>query len=215
MSTEDSRAQYLATGSSSQVEEGNERLDLVRDVLAGEATWAEPPPQVADGILASLATEATAQPVAADSGSGRWPFILAGVGGLVALVALVLGTLSVVQGDQDNVVAMSGTELEAAASGEAEFGPNDAGWWIRLDVTGLPPAPEGSFYEGWVWSDDGEGVSIGTFHLRGDEVPIVLWSGVPLADYPEIWVTLESEADGPEASDQIVMTGRIPGVPEA
>jgi hypothetical protein len=46
-------------------------------------------------------------------------------------------------------------------------------------------------------------------------VPIVLWSGVPLADYPEIWVTLESEADGPEASDQIVMTGRIPGVPEA
>jgi hypothetical protein len=66
-----------------------------------------------------------------------------------------------------------------------------------------------------VWSDDGEGVSIGTFHLRGDEMPIVLWSGVPLADYPEIWVTLESEADGPEASDQIVMTGRIPGVPEA
>jgi hypothetical protein len=137
------------------------------------------------------------------------------VGGLVAATALVLGTISVVQSDDDNVVAMSGTELGAAASGEAEFGPNEAGWWIRLDVTGLPPAPEGSYYEGWVWSDDGEGVSIGTFHLRGDEMPIVLWSGVPLVEYPEIWVTLESEAEGPEASDQIVMTGRLPGVPEA
>jgi hypothetical protein len=214
MSTEDSRAQYLASGSP-QVDDGDDRLDLIRDVLAGDATWAEPPPQVADGILASLATETAHQPVAAEGRASRWPLAVAAVGGLVAATALVLGTISVVQSDDDNVVAMSGTELGAAASGEAEFGPNEAGWWIRLDVTGLPPAPEGSYYEGWVWSDDGEGVSIGTFHLRGDEMPIVLWSGVPLVEYPEIWVTLESEAEGPEASDQIVMTGRLPGVPEA
>jgi hypothetical protein len=214
MSTEDSRAQYLASGSP-QVDDGDDRLDLIRDVLAGDATWAEPPPQVADGILASLATETAHQPVAAEGRASRWPLAVAAVGGLVAATALVLGTISVVQSDDDNVVAMSGTELGAAASGEAEFGPNEAGWWIRLDVTGLPPAPEGSYYEGWVWSDDGEGVSIGTFHLRGDEMPIVLWSGVPLVEYPEIWVTLESEAEGPEASDQIVMTGRLPGLPEA
>jgi hypothetical protein len=214
MSTEDSRAQYLASGSP-QVDDGDDRLDLIRDVLAGDATWAEPPPQVADGILAALATETAHQPVAAEGRASRWPLAVAAVGGLVAATALVLGTISVVQSDDDNVGAMSGTELGAAASGEAEFGPNEAGWWIRLDVTGLPPAPEGSYYEGWVWSDDGEGVSIGTFHLRGDEMPIVLWSGVPLVEYPEIWVTLESEAEGPEASDQIVMTGRLPGVPEA
>jgi hypothetical protein len=206
MSTEDSRAQYLAVGSS-QVEEGNERLDLVRDVLAGEATWAEPPPQVADGILASLATETAAQPFS-EGPASRWPLALAGVGGLVAVIALVLGTISVVQGDEDNVVAMSGTELEAAASGEAEFGPNDAGWWIRLDVTGLPPAPEGSYYEGWVWSDDGDGVSIGTFHLRGGDHSVTLWSGVDPADYPAIWVTLEDEDGDPSASDRVVMRGR-------
>lgn len=214
MTTEDSRAQYLATGSS-DVGESNERLDLIRGVLGSEATWAEPPPQVGDGILASLAGEAVSQPPADQARTGRWAVALAGVGGLVALAGLVLGTISVVRTDQDNIVAMSGTELETAASGEAEFGPTDAGWWVRLEVTGLPPAPEGSYYQGWVWSDDGEGVSIGTFHLRGDEMPIVLWSGVPLADYPSIWVTLESEADGPEASDQIVMKGRIPDVPEA
>jgi Anti-sigma-K factor rskA len=213
MST-DPRAQYLATGTSPS-SEGDDRLDLIRDVLAAPATWSEPPPQVADGILAALATETAGEQVAADEPGGRWPLVLAGVGAIAALVALVLGTMRVVQTDQENVVAMSGTELEAAATGQAEFGPNDAGWWIRLDVNGLPPAPEGSYYEGWVWSDEGEGVSIGTFHLRGDEEPIVLWSGVPLADYPEIWVTLESEAGGPEASDEIVMTGRIPNVPDA
>jgi hypothetical protein len=66
-----------------------------------------------------------------------------------------------------------------------------------------------------VWSDEGEGVSIGTFHMRGDEMPIMLWSGVPLGEYPSIWVTLESETEGPEASDAIVMTGRISDVPDA
>jgi Anti-sigma-K factor rskA len=214
MTAEDSRAQYLASGAQ-EGGESHDRLDLVRDVLSADATWAEPPPQVADGLLAALAAEAVPMPDVREARSGRWPLVLAGAGTLVAIAALVLGTISVIQDERSNVVAMSGTELEAAALGEAEFGPNEAGWWIRLDVTGLPPAPEGSYYEGWVWSDDGEGVSIGTFHLRGEDMPIVLWSGVPLADYPEIWVTLESEADGPEASELIVMTGRIPGVPEA
>jgi hypothetical protein len=209
MSTEDSRAQYLATGTAG---DGDERLDLIRDVLASDATWAEPPPQVADGVLASLGTETVGQPNGAEESGGRWALALAGVGGLAAVAALVLGTLAVVR--DDNVVAMTGTELEAGAVGEAAVARTDAGWWIQLDVTGLPPAPEGSYYEGWVWSDDGEGVSIGTFHLRGDEMPIMLWSGVPLAEYPSIWVTLEIEVDGPEASDAIVMTGRIADVPD-
>jgi hypothetical protein len=90
----------------------------------------------------------------------------------------------------------------------------DAGWWIRLDVTGLSPAPQGKYYEGWVWSDDDDGVSIGTFHLRGGDAPVVLWSGVPLADYPSIWVTLEDEEGGPEASDLVVLTGRLPAPPD-
>ena len=214
MTTEDSRAQYLASGTP-EGGESQDRLDLIRDVLSADATWAEPPPQVADGLLAALAAEAIPMPHAKEARSGHWPLVLAGAGSLVAIAALVLGTINVIQDERSSVVAMSGTELEAAALGEAEFGPNGAGWWIRLDVTGLPPAPEGSYYEGWVWSDDGDGVSIGTFHLRGEDMPIVLWSGVPLADYPSIWVTLESEADGPEASELIVMKGRIPQVPEA
>jgi hypothetical protein len=214
MTTEDSRAQYLASGASPGGE-SRDRLDLIRDVLSTDATWAEAPPQVADGLLAAIAVEDGPSTGASESRSGGWAVVLAGAGSLVAIAALVLGTFNVIQDEGENVVAMSGTELEAAALGEAAFGPTEAGWWIRLDVTGLPPAPHGSYYQGWVWSDDGEGVSIGTFHLRGEPMPIVLWSGVPLADYPSIWVTLESEDDGPEASDLVVMTGRIPQAPEA
>ena len=114
MSTEDSRAQYLASGSSSPGAE-DERLDLIRGVLAAEATWAEPPPHVSDGILASLPVEELSQPAADDARATRWPLALAGVGGLVAVVALVLGTISVTQGSDDNVVTMSGTELQAEA----------------------------------------------------------------------------------------------------
>jgi hypothetical protein len=132
---------------------------------------------------------------------------------MVAVVALILGTLAVLDEERVTVVAMSGTELEVSASGSAAVRPNDAGWWIRLDVTGLPPAPDGMYYEGWVWSDADEGVSIGTFHLRGGDAPVVLWSGVPLAEYPSIWVTLEDEEEGPEASDRVVMTGRLPDSP--
>jgi hypothetical protein len=62
-----------------------------------------------------------------------------------------------------------------------------------------------------MWNDEGEGVSIGTFHLRGGEEPVILWSGVDPADYPAIWVTREPEDGDPGASDQVVMRGRIEG----
>ena len=126
MTTEDSRAQYLASGAT-EGGESHERLDLIRDVLSTDATWAEPPPQVADGLLAALAVEAIPGPAMNQQRSGRWALVLAGAGGLVAIAALVLGTMNVIQDEGDNVVAMSGTELEAAALGEAEFGPNEAG----------------------------------------------------------------------------------------
>jgi len=209
MTPDDSRAHYLASGSADTPLD-HERLDLIREVLADPATWAEPPPGVADGLLAALGEETTPAESALPGRGARWPMVAALAGGMVAVVALVLSTISVLDHERDTVVAMSGTELEESATGQAAVRATDAGWWIHLDVTGLPPAPEGQYYEGWVWSDEGEGVSIGTFHLRGGAAPVVLWSGVPLAEYPSIWVTLENEDEGPEASELVVMTGRIP-----
>lgn len=213
MRADERRANYLAAGpdDSSRPEE---RLDLIRDVLAEVATWAEPPPQVVHGLLAAVAEDRRGAVEDPSAGTRvRWPVIAATVGAIAAVIALVFSTVSVLNADTEIVLAMSGTELELGATGQALARPTGSGWWIRLELSGLPPAPEGSFYQGWVWSDDGQGVSIGTFHLRGGEEPVVLWSGVELSAYPSIWVTLQNEGEGPEASDLIVMTGRLPDGP--
>jgi len=213
MVNDDASARYLASGPGDD-SRPNDRLDLMRDVLADQATWAEPPPQVVDGLLAAVGAanpNLDSPPV----DPPHWPLVAAVLGSAAAVIALVLATIGVLDSVEETVVAMTGTELEAAAGGRADVRPTGSGWWIRLDVNGLPPAPEGSFYEGWVWSDEGEGVSIGTFHLRGGDAPVVLWSGVEMADYPSIWVTLENEDDGPEASGLVVMTGRMPDTDDA
>ncbi len=210
MTPDETRARYLETGSGDLAHE-SERLDLIREVLSTGATWTEPPPQIVDGVLAAVGTGSAKSEQPSPAARSRWPMVTAVVGSAVAVVALIVSTVSVLEDDPaDTVLAMTGTELEDEASGTAAVRPTGSGWWIRLDLTGLSPAPEGTYYEGWVWSDDGEGVSIGTFHLRGGEGPVILWSGVEMEDYPSIWVTLEDEDGAAEASDQVVMTGRMP-----
>lgn len=198
----DQRAEYLASASTPAPED-QERLDEIRAVLSDESTWSEPPPEVAEGVLAAIAGEAadTQDP------SGRWWWI--GAAAAIIVVIAIAGVTGVFSPTADQqTVAMEGTELEPTASGSASIEATDVGWWIRLDLDDLPAAGEGTYYEGWVWNDEGEGVSIGTFHLRGGDRPVVLWSGVDPADYPSIWVTLESEDGDPSASDRIVVWGR-------
>ena len=61
----------------------------------------------------------------------------------------------------------------------------------------LPAAPEGEYYEGWVYEESsGEWVSVGTFHMRDGDGRVVLWSGVPIDRYRELLVTAETE--GPD-----------------
>lgn len=205
--TED-RADYLASGAGEPPAD-RERLDMIRGILADEAVWSEPPPEVGDAVLESIA--AASQPVESETTtqrkSLRW---LAGVAATAALVIVAVGLYGLFTADTDElVVSVEGTELETAASGEATLRPTGDGWWIRLEVQHLPPAQPGTYYEGWVWSDDGDGVSIGTFHMRGEGQAVTLWSGVDPADYPSIWVTLEDEDGDPAASDRVVMRGRI------
>lgn len=208
MGTEDIRAEYLAAGSGESPAD-REQLDLIRGVLAESATWEEPPGGVVDGLFATIAREAQVPPDESAAPVPRRPWLLA-AGAVAAIALLVIGVASALDEPiAETVVAMTGTDLAPAAAGIASLRPTPSGWYIRLDVNGLPAAPAGSYYEGWVWSDDHEGVSIGTFHFRSGEDPVVLWSGVNVADYPSISVTLEIEDEGPEASDQIMMKGRV------
>lgn len=204
------RIEFLASGSSSgERPVDHERLEMIRAILADEAVWSEPPPEVGDALIEAISGQAVETAASQSPARRRWPWAAAVAA--AAVLALVFGLSGLFSGEPGEiVVAVEGTELEAGAAGEATLRPTGDGWWIGLQVSDLTPAPVGTYYEGWVWSDDGDGVSIGTFHLRGGGENVVLWSGVDPAAYPMIWVTLEDEDGDPAASDRIVMRGRIP-----
>lgn len=197
----DERADYLATGSGPAPGDHAD-LDLIRSILAEEVTWSDPPPDVGDAVLSAITSES--------GQTRRHPHVGLIAAALVAalLIAVVGVAAGLNEGDRQ-VVAMQGTDIEPGAAGQASLQPSGSGWWIRLDVTGLPPADPGQFYEGWMWNEAGEGVSVGTFHMRSGDETIVLWSGVDPADYPSLWVTLEDEDGDAAASGLVVMRGRI------
>jgi hypothetical protein len=210
MMGKDIEARYLATGTGDTPEE-KAHLDKVRRTLAEETTWAVPPQSVADGVLNEIRAETN--PFDTRARRPSVPRLLAaalGLGTILAVTALALGSF-----DKGTLVPLEGTELQPTASGSAWLQQTDAGWAIRIDLEDLPPADAGYYYEGWVWSDDGEGVSIGTFHLRNGMEPLQLWAGVDVLEYPSIWISLQAEGGGPQVSEEIVMRGRLESAGEA
>lgn len=204
MSTDD-RSSYLETGAGDGIE-GADRIDRIRTVLGREETWAEPPAGLLEDILRETGRNVTPLPTRSPRRSHpgmRVAAILALV--LVGLI-LILGNGQVEE--EGTMVAMEGTVLAPAARGQAMVRETPSGWYIRLEVRGLPPAPEGSYYEGWLWRE-GEGVSIGTFHMRSTE-PVALWAGVSPSDYPVVHITLQDEGEGPAPSDRLMMSGTMP-----
>jgi Anti-sigma-K factor rskA len=175
----------------------------VEDVLGQGAVWADVPDDLEKRVLA-----AARRP----SGQPRrllgWPRrrMLLAAAGLVVLAGI--GLLAV-QGDDDGHLELTGTALAARAHAEVALSDTPSGAEFRLDVSGLPPAAPGTYYEGWLTGDRGW-VSIGTFHLRRGAMDVVLWSGVEPADYPDIAVTVQREGGGAKSSGQVVLFGEIP-----
>lgn len=134
------------------------------------------------------------------------------VAGIAAALLLVvgIGTLSENKPKLEQVeLALAGTELAPQAQAQALIHEGTLGVRIRLDVSGLAPSPEGTYYEAWVRKSPEVGVSAGTFHLRGGDGAIDLWAGVSTEDYPLITVTLQQEGDGPASSGKVVLKGRL------
>jgi len=142
---------------------------------------------------------------------GGW--LLGGLAAAAAVAVIAIGALAVVNRDgglSGTKVELAGSELVPEASAEATVQPQADGVRIVLQVTGLPPAPPGSFYAAWVVKEEPRTrVPIGTFHLRGgggDQIE--LWSGVSTDDYPVISVTRQSEAD-PAGPGEPMLRGRL------
>lgn len=142
---------------------------------------------------------------------GGW--LLGGLATAAAVAVIAIGALAVVN-RSDSIagteVALAGSELVPEASAVAHVDPQRDGVRIVLEVTGLPPAPPGSFYAAWVVKEEPRTrVPIGTFHLRGGgNDRIELWSGVSTDDYPVVSVTRQSEAD-PAGPGEPMLRGRL------
>lgn len=214
----------------SAAELGADALDELSSLLADPALWEDSDPADEAAILAAIGDladssggpnqasmppssnpadgDSTASNVVSISSARRWlgPFV-AGVAAAIALVAGV-SILTDDPGREGVELALSGTELAPSASGVVEIVDTPNGTVLLLDVSGLPPAPEGSYYEAWVRQDAEVGVSAGTFHLRGGGGEIELWAGVTTDDYPLFTVTIQDEAD-PVSSGQVVLRGLL------
>jgi hypothetical protein len=193
--------------------------DRLLAILRQEELWVDPPVDLEDRTLAALRAELDTSPaptvdeiaVAREHRSRRrrWAPMLAAAAAAVAVG--FVATVAVTGNEPDSaVVTLAGTELEPDAAGRATIASMDSGFEIELDISGLPPAPAGAYYQGWLRNEDGDAVTIGTFHGREGTDDIILWSGVDVADYPTLTVTIQQERAGAESSGQVVLRGEIP-----
>lgn len=170
---------------------------VVRETPVTEQPWAARPAQ--DEALAEVVPISTVR---------RWAGPI--VAGIAAALAMLVGA-SFFAGDDDRSgvdLALEATELAPGAEGVVEIIDTPNGTVLRLDVSGLAPAPEDTYYEAWLRKDAEVGVSAGTFHLRGGGGEIELWAGVTIEDYPLFTVTIQPEAQV-ESSGQVVLRGRV------
>jgi Anti-sigma-K factor rskA len=215
MNDEERYADYLEGGTLDDTLDDAARaeLDELRRLLAAASTWDEPPPQLADGIVAEIRAEVVeARPAEAPTRRSRtWTRpVLTVAAAAAAVFAVAVGAVLVTRdGDDGESFTLAATDVIPDASAGATVESTGSGLAISLNVDGLPPAEPGTFYQAWMRGDTGS-VPIGTFHARQGDGPIELWSGVDVADYPTMTVTVQQEGAGPESSGIVVLRGEIP-----
>lgn len=219
---EDEFAEFLEGGGRTAGPDGASTRDTAarfRDLLADETVWAEPASDGVEDLLASIDAEAAARPAVATRPTPpparrgarrrRGRIVLAAAAALV-VVAGAVGILLRAAGDDGRAVDLAGTELAPEASAVATVEELGSGVAIELDVRGLPPAEPGTYYQAWVKGPQGL-VTVGTFHMRGGDDSVELWSGVPLDRYPTLTVTLQQEGGGQASSGRVVLSGEVGG----
>jgi hypothetical protein len=230
MSDEERYAGYFEGETLDDTLDDNARaeLDELLRLFAKSSTWEEPPPHLADDVVAGILAAAPAVPVERSHDGDEPPTVAAAVpqaaparprrnwlGPVLAVAAAVvlvvaLGVALASRGGSDGEsFALAATDVFPGAGGDATVEHTGSGLSISLSVEGLPPAEPGTFYQAWMRGDAGS-VPIGTFHARQADGRIELWSGVDVADYPTMTVTIQQEGAGPESSGVVVLRGELP-----
>jgi hypothetical protein len=213
MNDEERYADYLEGGILDDTLDDAARaeLDELRRLFASPSTWDDPPPELADDIVAQIRAEVPDVLPTTVPGRRRRSWIRPVLTAAAAVVlAVAAGAVIVTRdGDDGESFTLAETEVIPGASGIATVESTGSGLSISLTIEGLPPAEPGTFYQAWMRSDIGS-IPIGTFHARQGDGPIELWSGVEVADYPTMTVTIQEESAGPESSGIVVLRGEIP-----
>lgn len=174
----------------------------LENLLGRAEVWADPPADLEARIVDEITTS-DREGAHVVTGRRRWVWASA-VAAAAAVVLFVLFSTGAAEPDAAPAYALEATDLAPSVQGSVAIGPTDAGWWLRLDLTGLPPAAAGTFYEGWVAGPQGW-VSVGTFHMREGH-NVTLWSGVDLREYTSFAVTLQEEAGSHDPSGELMLT---------
>jgi len=200
----------MSQGSDPHDELPEAQFGALRDLLGSAAVWGSPHPGVEENVIASVYEEASLRPrmpSAPGREDRRHLWIIAFAAAFLLIAGVSIGLLAT-RNDTGDIVSLQGTELAPGASASAELEPTPQGLRVLMSIIGLAPAEQGKYYQGWVRNDT-DGVTIGTFHLRGGDGEVELWAGVLADEYPIVTVTLQQEGAGPESSGQVVLRGRL------
>ena len=171
------------------------------------------------GILAEIDLQPADSAVErGDSGSRRWnwsrvlPAFAVGAAATAAVFAFALALDSGSgPGTADAVAVVAGTPDFEAVQGEARlYGSDQPGGVVRLELTAVPAAPDGSHYEVWVLRPAAGGAmeAVGVFDPSGAEVNLEL--GLPGAgDYVAVDISVEPDAGSPAHSGTSLAGGKF------
>ena len=160
--------------------------------LGNHSLWEEPSTDLSDRILQTVRgqDERSLSEKRAQSEHPRTQ-LFAGVA--VALLVALAGTFFATRSlTADWEMTLATSEEHPEASAVIRGWSTSMGTRMVLDVAGIEDAPSGSYYEIWMTALDGRHISAGTFSGSGR---VTAFAGVRRADYPRIWITLETADD--------------------
>jgi hypothetical protein len=164
----------------------------LNSTLSSHSLWEEPSSDLSERILQTVRgsdERSLAERKAPPEHQRTALFAGVAVTLLIALAGTFFATRSL-SADWEMILATSEEHPEATAV--VRGWSTAMGTRMVLDIKGIDDAPSGSYYEIWMTAPDGRHISAGTFSGSGR---VTAFAGVRRADYPRIWITLETADD--------------------